>query len=170
MDFTAPIFVKFTVTQLRFMDISYSGFYRNRKKILGNADEVVFKHFSKVWVSLHRFSRNSQVHSETTWRSSLRNFTKIVPKTWKVGVENHLPRWVKYVSADFHENHNCPITFVKDSDSEFHKTPTVYLTAGTTSHTNTQSGSRVWSHCNFALNFVKPKIKFTNAAHTDSHK
>jgi hypothetical protein len=79
----APIFVIFAVTQLRFLDI-YSGFCRNRTKILDNANQVLFKAFSEEWVSLPGLSRNSQVHSENTWRSSLRNFTKIGQKTWKV--------------------------------------------------------------------------------------
>jgi hypothetical protein len=40
---------------ITFVDISYSGFYRNWTKILENADQVLFKPFSKLRVSLHQF-------------------------------------------------------------------------------------------------------------------
>ena len=77
---------------------------------------------------------------------------------------------MKYVCADFHENNTSPITFVKDSDSEFHKTPTDDLTTGATSHTDTQSGRPAWSHYNFVLNFVKNTKSKLQMQLTLSHK
>jgi hypothetical protein len=126
MDFTAPFFIKFTVTHVLWTS-SIQDFIE-RTKVLENTDKILFKPFNNVWVSLHRFSRHSQVRSGITW-SSVPNFTKIGQKYGKCVLKIvYAIKWNIFVT-DIHETRTFSTKCVKNSDSKFHKNQTNGLAA-----------------------------------------
>ena len=65
-------------------------FYPNRNKNTEITDKISPIPVSKIWLSLHQFSWNSQVLKGIRLRSSVSNFTQIDHKIWKVPIESQI--------------------------------------------------------------------------------
>ena len=76
-------------------------------------------------------------------RSAVPNFTQIGHETHKIGVKIHLRNqvWLSQSQLSDRLTHACPITSVKNSQTEFHEYTTKGLVAEIKLQTDGQKGS-----------------------------
>ena len=54
---------------------------------LDSTGQILFSALSRVWLSLHRFLRNSELLNDIACRSPILNFNQIGQEMWQVEVE-----------------------------------------------------------------------------------